>query len=96
VSTIQREAWIAAMATLDPPMDQDAFTIAELMVIFDRKETVMKERVRKLLQTGAATLTRKRITDSLGRSQTVPAYRLVTKGGSDGTQRSRSRRRRDA
>lgn len=95
MSAIHREAWLAALATVEPVTDAEAFTITELMATFGLKETATKERVRKLVETGAAILTRKRITDALGRTQTVAAYRLVTgKGGTHGANHKRTRPRR--
>lgn len=96
MNAINREAWQAALAALEPTTDDEAFTIRELMALFGLKETAMKDRAKKLVESGAATVTRKRTTDVLGRPQFIVAYRLVTKGGADGTDDHRPRRRRHA
>lgn len=77
MTTINREGWLAAVALVQPVDDPDAFTAAELCDMFGCKQTATKDRIKKLLAAGLATLTQKRIRDSAGRSQTIAAYRLV-------------------
>ncbi len=94
MSEMNREAWLAALSTVQPVYDQDAFTVAELTVIFGLHKSATKERVRKLVQTGAAIAVTKRVPDASGRLQPIPAYRLVTKEVAHGTEHHRARRRR--
>lgn len=78
MSTINRDDWLAALATVEPETDENALTIHELVALFGTKHTTTKHRIRKLVENGTAVVTRKRIIDSDGRSQAVVAYRLVT------------------
>lgn len=97
MTTINREGWLAALATVQPVDDQDALTKRELMVLFGLKDTTVKKRIQMLIESGAATLTHKRTRDAQGRQITVAAYRLVQpKEGTDGAHRERHGRRRNA
>lgn len=49
----------------------------DLGALLGLRPTATKERVNKLVTEGKARLVRKRIQDTTGRSQWVPAYRLV-------------------
>ncbi len=93
---MDRDAWLAALSTVQPSHDDEAFTVVELAAIFGLHKTATKDRVRKLVETGAAIAVVKRLPDASGRLQPIPAYRLVTKGDAQGTDHHRARRRRDA
>ncbi len=75
---VNRDAWLAALGTVVPAEDPDALSTFELSQIFDLKMTTTKNRIRRLVASGGATVTRKRVTDALGRVQLVTAYKLVT------------------
>ncbi len=96
MSGISRDEWLAALATVQPAHDEDAFTVAELTDIFGLHKSATKERVKKLVETGAAVAVVKRVPDASGRLQPLPAYRLVTKEVAHGTDHHRARRRRHA
>ena len=91
MSGISRDLWLQAVAAIEPESDPDAYTISDLMDLLGLKETATKDRVNKLVKIGAATMTRKRITDSTGRTQLVAAYKLLTKGGMHGADKKRHR-----
>lgn len=74
---INRDEWLAAVRELEPVNDQDALTITELAALLGTKVTATRERMSKMLAEGKATRTTKLVSDNYGRSQSVPAYRLV-------------------
>jgi len=74
--TINRDDWLKAVASIEPEMDQSAVTAQELAVMLGLKRTAAKERAKKLVDEGRATMTHKRITDAHGRIQIICAYKL--------------------
>ncbi len=74
---ISRDDWLNALHALEPACEPDALTRRELANLFGLKPSATKERIRKMVENGAARLTRKRVADTSGRPQVVPAYALV-------------------
>lgn len=77
MTTISRDEWLAALEEVAHVDDQGALTMRDLGALLGLRPTATKERVNKLVTEGKARLVRKRIQDTTGRSQWVPAYRLV-------------------
>lgn len=75
--TINRDEWLKALASVDPPTDDSAMTALELGVLLGLGRTAAKERLLKLVKAGTAVVTAKRIKDSAGRQQIVTAYKLL-------------------
>jgi predicted ArsR family transcriptional regulator len=77
--TIDRDEWLAAVYEVCglPRHDDGSITIREFAEMIGVKHTTAKVRMRRLVGEGRAVQTMRRITDVLGRSQYVPAYRLV-------------------
>ena len=77
MSTINREAWLVAMSATEPPVDPDALTLHEVAAVLGLERTAARFRIKKMIGAGLATATKKRIQDTAGRWQSVPAYRLA-------------------
>ncbi len=75
--SINREAWLTALRAVEPDTNEDASTLAEIAVMFGCQKTAARSRLRKMIAAGMATATNKRIQDTGGRTQMVPAYRLA-------------------
>lgn len=75
--SISRDDWLQALTAADSLGDPDALTTDELAVLLGICRTATRRRVKKLVTNGGAVASRKRITDSMGRSQIVTAYKLV-------------------
>lgn len=78
---INRDEWLAAVRELEPAHDPEALTVSELQSLLGTKKSTTKSRLAKLIEDGTAIQTSKRITDNLGRSQFVTAYRLLKRKG---------------
>lgn len=74
---MNREAWLSAVASVEPTHDPDAMTVTDLMDLFACKRTAVRFRLQQLIEDGKAVQTSKRILDRTGRPQSVVAYRLV-------------------
>lgn len=94
--TINREAWLKAVASLMPPTDESAVTSAEFAEMLGLQISAAKARMKKLVVSGAATVTFKHILDSAGRPQRVRAYTLTVTESREahGPYGARPRRRR--
>lgn len=68
-----REAWLTAINELESVSDPTALTIPELMVLWECKERLARNRALRLVQIGRAQKVFKRLPGQ----RLVPAYRLV-------------------
>lgn len=93
MSEINREAWLSAVASVEPANDPDAMTVGDLMEMFAWKRTAARFRIKQLTESGKAVQTSKRILDRSGRQQSVTAYRLVEQESHDGRKNHRVERR---
>jgi hypothetical protein len=80
-SGISRDAWLRAVEDVGMPLvdDQDAISLQEFMAMLDPplRLSAARSRINALIDAGKAIKTMKRIQDTAGRWQYVPAYKLV-------------------
>lgn len=79
---INRDEWLTALHEAGigiPDEDAAAITVGEFAALIGSGVTVARVRMRALVAAGKARRVEKRIRDSQGRTQTVPAYRLEAK-----------------
>lgn len=74
---INRDEWLAALGAAEGEHDQNSVTASDLCVLLGLKESAVKVRIRQLIADGKAVTVRKHVKDRTGRTQSVPAYRLV-------------------
>lgn len=77
MSGITRDDWLTALRETEPVNDPDALTVKELAELLGISVCLAQRKVPKLVAEGKATRTKKRVVDSAGRVQVVPAYVLV-------------------
>ena len=77
---ITRDDWLRAVADVAPaaePANSDALSMRELAQVLGCGREQAAQRMKALIAAGRAVRVMKRIMDSNGRPQTIPAYRLV-------------------
>ncbi len=76
-ATLDRDAWLKALAESEEPEDPDAIATSEFAAMLGLSRNAAATRLQKLVKLGKAVVARKHMRDKSGRVQTVSAYRLV-------------------